>query len=740
MNEHNHIGYFPLISICRDNDKSLGELVNFKNASIAGGISPLRQVNFFIGGNNAGKSRTIRGLFHAIQKGEKFAASFSSEKAAIGDFFAQKYKAEQAFYKQFLTAIQNPVWETIKNLEAYFRELSAAQYNRLEPLEKIKELQDILINYKQRIEENSSQNQIGIDKSVYDEVKYYAHSLFVYLNIFKNSENYIEYSDFKRYLNNNDNKFNYVDKNSLLRQIQGWENVYNTLNELKAGKPALSPQWIQSEDGTKFFQQIKTLCDALLQIKPVLYGGEYSTHNCKEALKNLITTINQNIQTLQFTAPRLYIPVLRSMRTLGDADYYLTKDYLDKQGFQIRTMQDIHRISEQDFYKLRIWKDYKIGADEIFTGLAIYKDLRASLLGTHAQRELVREFEKLLSKEFFNNESITLTPRVDADVVYVRIGEKEEMPIYNLGDGIQAIIILIFPLFMRKHQPTAVFIEEPEMHLHPKFQRVFMEILRREFPMHQFFITTHSNIYINRTDASIFRVWQESNNDKICLEYMGGEKMELLAELGYRPSDVLQPNYLLWVEGESDKHYMKLFIETLAPDLCEGEHYHIVSYGGCTILKHLSYDNFNSINSSFGFVVDRDKKVDKLFECKNEIVEKATQAKKFAWITTHTEIENYFGIDDFKKAVSIVHRLPIERIQLAAESEKTPQAGDFCKYTDSTRPDEQAKIDKILVAKEIYKQRKGNFSIDATTELHEKIEKLVEAIRAANQINESPTT
>ena len=127
-----------------------------------------------------------------------------------------------------------------------------------------------------------------------------------------------------------------------------------------------------------------------------------------------------------------------------------------------------------------------------------------------------------------------LIPKVKDDVLTIKIGDEKERPIYDLGEGIQSIILITLPLFLyldiSKIQNTnvLVFIEEPEIGLHPSLQRILLEtLLDQRFENYQFFFTTHSNHFIDRQfknkDVSIYSFDkhvenEESSNNKFIVE------------------------------------------------------------------------------------------------------------------------------------------------------------------------------------------------------------------------------
>lgn len=117
---------------------------------------------------------------------------------------------------------------------------------------------------------------------------------------------------------------------------------------------------------------------------------------------------------------------------------------------------------------------------------------------------MITRFETFLSKYFFGNQPVQLNAikHDHIEEVFVKIGLENEFPIQQLGDGIQSIILLTFPLF--DHQDKAghlVFYEEPELYMHPGMQRIFVDVIR-SFKNAQCFIVTHSNHLI---DSSLDR-------------------------------------------------------------------------------------------------------------------------------------------------------------------------------------------------------------------------------------------
>jgi AAA15 family ATPase/GTPase len=295
-----------------------------------------------------------------------------------------------------------------------------------------------------------------------------------------------------------------------------------------------------------------------------------------------------NIDFSQFE--KVYIPLLRGLRPLDK----------ESDRYQERTINDYFKSNSNS------------AKYSIFTGHSIYNEIKNSLLGSHENRVRVREFEKYLSSNFFNNNEITLIPRINEDVVYLKEGNKQERRISDLGDGLQSIIILTFKVFMAE-KPTAFFIEEAEQHLHAGMQRALINAYAQHAE-HMYFITTHSNHFVDISQEleciSLQRVYQKLEGSIEC-SYIDSlsDKSEMLADLGVRASSVLLANCSLWVEGITDKLYLATFMNKYLTDLDdhykvfklknykENLHYIFTEYQGSNITHWDFSNNQESVNS-----------------------------------------------------------------------------------------------------------------------------------------------
>ena len=281
---------------------------------------------------------------------------------------------------------------------------------------------------------------------------------------------------------------------------------------------------------------------------------------------------------------RVYIPVLRGLRRLSSG----------KDVYRERTYQDY--FSDKSAEKtIQIW-----------TGLDFYDKVRSLLLGDYSARQKITEYEQFLSREFFEQQRVSLIPKEQDDVLHIKIGDEKEQPLYLLGDGLQSIIIMTLPMFLLER---AVFcIEEPELYLHPGMQKRILDIFASQ-SQHLFFATTHSNHFLDMSmDTDCMSIYQvrkrladEDGREKLPtfrVEQVNRGDRSVLAALGVRNSSVFLVNATIWVEGITDRWYFRKFLELYQEDrqqqdesfrrMEEGTHFSFVEYGGSAI-THWSF-------------------------------------------------------------------------------------------------------------------------------------------------------
>lgn len=99
----------------------------------------------------------------------------------------------------------------------------------------------------------------------------------------------------------------------------------------------------------------------------------------------------------------------------------------------------------------------------------------------------------------------------------------------------------------------------------------------------QYLIATHSAHVLDLPGAKIFHVTHDGRSTRVTSAVRASDVQQVCVDLGYMASDLLQSNFTVWVEGPSDRVYWARWLELTDPELAEGVHFTIMSYGGYLI-------------------------------------------------------------------------------------------------------------------------------------------------------------
>lgn len=274
-------------------------------------------------------------------------------------------------------------------------------------------------------------------------------------------------------------------------------------------------------------------------------------------------------------------------------------------------------------------------------------------------KEKFRKINQFL-KEVTDNPTSSLEIPYERDNILVNMDEKT-LPLSSLGTGIQELIILASHATINEN--SLLCIEEPELHMHPILQKRLIKYLQ-EKTENQYFISTHSAHILDTLKASIFHITLDNGSSKVKVVNNDYEKFTICTDLGYKASDLLQTNCIIWVEGPSDRIYLNYWIKSTAPNFIEGLHYSVMFYGG-RLLSHLTADDtevnefiaLRKLNMNLAIVIDSDKpnKSKSINETKKRIKNEFDTGPGFAWITSGREIENYIDSGTLTSSISSVH-------------------------------------------------------------------------------------
>ncbi len=198
-----------------------------------------------------------------------------------------------------------------------------------------------------------------------------------------------------------------------------------------------------------------------------------------------------------------------------------------------------------------------------------------------------------------------------------RAGQKERYLVGSMGKGMRSIYMLsLLETYEEEGRKNAdlILVEDPEIFLHPKLQRVSGDILYRLSKKNQVIFSTHSpNLLSNFNSRQIRQVFLNSEGFPEVREKT--DISAVLDDLGYSANDLMNVNFVFIVEGKQDKSRLPLLIRKYYSETYDNEgnlsRIVIITTNSCTNIKtyaNLKYMNQVYIKDNFLMIRDGDGK------------------------------------------------------------------------------------------------------------------------------------
>lgn len=271
--------------------------------------------------------------------------------------------------------------------------------------------------------------------------------------------------------------------------------------------------------------------------------------------------------------------------------------------------------------------------------------------------------------------------------IYLEESNGRRIPLSQSGSGLKTILLvlanlILMPLVLNKSTSNIIFaFEELENNLHPSLQRNLFQFISNWILKNnsKVFFTTHSNIVINtfedNPEAYMMHVLKENDISTIRTVNTRLHKTSIINDLDFKASDILQSNGVIWVEGPSDRIYIKKWIELMSENkLKENSHYQIMFYGG-RLLSHLCLESDDELENDFIdllllnrnsiIIIDSDKRARNtpINDTKKRIQADYIKCDQLCWITKGKEIENYLSADLVCNSLDLVMKREIEQYE-----------------------------------------------------------------------------
>lgn len=160
---------------------------------------------------------------------------------------------------------------------------------------------------------------------------------------------------------------------------------------------------------------------------------------------------------------------------------------------------------------------------------------------------------------------------VNGMIGFYMVDEKERVFYFNdLSDGEKSLLTMIFALYGNNLADGFMIVNEPELHLHPQYQKELAEVCEEISDRigTQFIISTNSSLFINEKNlTNVYRVYKNKDQNslisapKITVDYDDATLMHMLRFENL--SKIFFVDKIILVEGDTDAYFFSFYLNYL---------------------------------------------------------------------------------------------------------------------------------------------------------------------------------
>jgi putative ATP-dependent endonuclease of OLD family len=287
------------------------------------------------------------------------------------------------------------------------------------------------------------------------------------------------------------------------------------------------------------------------------------------------------------------------------------------------------------------------------------------------------------------------------EIILLKIQENTKFSLHQASSGEKEILNFLLGIFAFNIKNGLIIVDEPEVHLHPKWQSLLLDLFfdLADLTQNQFIFSTHSPIFINqRTISKIVRVYKSSGKSTIkkIVKSNFDETKDLLHIINSHNNEkIFFADKVILVEGITDR----IFWEQLINIYKKAENSEIIEvlevHGKINLEKYRKF--LEKIELDNYIIADLDY-----------ILQIGSEEVKKMFIVDYPKIDR----EVIKAKKSIDGQTLFQQIEEAIKSENFDQLTNLCNYIksrnmklDENLTDQQLQLLEIFITEKREKEK-----------------------------------